>query len=359
MAGAPKTAGGGETLLELRDLKTHFFTDEGVARAVDGVSYEVRRGETLGVVGESGCGKSVTALSVMRLIPDPPGRIVAGSIHFEGKNLATLPEPEMRRIRGNRIGMIFQEPMTSLNPVFTVGDQIIEAVVLHRGLSKAEARGRAIEMLRKVGIPSPESRVDDYPHQMSGGMRQRVMIAMALSCDPQLLIADEPTTALDVTIQAQILDLMRKLQEELGMSMLLITHDLGVVAQNAHHVAVMYAGRVVEYCDAREMFGNPRHPYTVGLFRSIPRLGARAARLDTIPGVVPSALEFPDGCRFHNRCPFAEPKCSTEEPALRPIAPGHTVACHFAEKVTLAEWQRLSAAGAGAGAGPGPAPREV
>jgi oligopeptide/dipeptide ABC transporter ATP-binding protein len=359
MAEAPKPTGG-ETLLELRDLKTHFFTDEGVARAVDGVSYVVKRGETLGVVGESGCGKSVTALSVMRLIPDPPGKIVQGHILFEGKDLATLPESEMRRVRGNRIGMIFQEPMTSLNPVFTVGDQIVEAVVLHRGLSKQQARARAVEMLRRVGIPSPESRVDDYPHQMSGGMRQRVMIAMALSCDPQLLIADEPTTALDVTIQAQILDLMRALQSEMGMSILLITHDLGVVAQNAHHVAVMYAGRVVEYSDVREVFGNPRHPYTVGLFRSIPRLGADVERLDTIPGVVPSALEFPAGCRFHNRCPFAEPKCSTEEPALRAIAPGHTVACHFAEKVSLAEWQRLSAAGAGAnagGVGPASAPR--
>jgi peptide/nickel transport system ATP-binding protein/oligopeptide transport system ATP-binding protein len=344
MAEASKAAGSGETLLALRDVKTYFFTDEGVARAVDGVSYEVKRGETLGVVGESGCGKSVSALSVMRLIPDPPGRITQGSILFEGKDLVTLPEEEMRKIRGNRIGMIFQEPMTSLNPVFTVGDQIVEAVVLHRGVSSDEARGHAIEMLRRVGIPSPESRVDDYPHQMSGGMRQRVMIAMALSCDPRLLIADEPTTALDVTIQAQILELMRKLQDELGMSMLLITHDLGVVAQNAHHVAVMYAGKVVEYSDTREVFGNPRHPYTVGLFRSIPKLGVKVARLDTIPGVVPSALEFPAGCRFHNRCPFAEDRCRTDEPALREIAPGHTVACHFAEQVTLDAWKRKAAA---------------
>jgi oligopeptide/dipeptide ABC transporter ATP-binding protein len=343
MAEASKAAGGGETLLELRDLKTHFYTDEGVAKAVDGVSYVVQRGETLGVVGESGCGKSVTALSVMRLIPDPPGRIVHGSILFEGRNLVDLPAEEMRKIRGNRIGMIFQEPMTSLNPVFTVGDQIVEAVVLHRGVSYEEARGHAVEMLRKVGIPSPESRVDDYPHQMSGGMRQRVMIAMALSCDPRLLIADEPTTALDVTIQAQILELMRKLQDELGMSMLLITHDLGVVAQNAQHVAVMYAGKVVEYSRTREVFGNPRHPYTVGLFRSIPRLGVKVAKLDTIAGVVPSALEFPAGCRFHNRCPFAEERCTTDEPALREIAPGHTVACHFAERVTQEEWARRAA----------------
>ena len=269
MAEGGKAAGTGGDLLELRDLKTYFYTDEGVARAVDGVSYVVKRGETLGVVGESGCGKSVTALSVMRLIADPPGKIVQGKILFEGTDLVTLPGEEMRRIRGNRIGMIFQEPMTSLNPVFTVGDQIIEAVVLHKGVSYQEGRDRAIEMLRKVGIPSPESRVDDYPHQMSGGMRQRVMIAMALSCDPDLLIADEPTTALDVTIQAQILELMRKLQDELGMSILLITHDLGVVAQNAQHVAVMYAGKVVEYSNTREVFANPRHPYTVGLFRSI------------------------------------------------------------------------------------------
>jgi oligopeptide/dipeptide ABC transporter ATP-binding protein len=346
MAEAAEPAGEGEDLLVLADLKTHFFTDEGVARAVDGVSYVVKRGETLGVVGESGCGKSVTALSVMRLIPDPPGRIVAGSIRFEGKDLASLSDEEMRMVRGNRIGMIFQEPMTSLNPVFTVGDQIIEAVMLHRKASYDDARGRAIEMLRLVGIPSPESRVDDYPHQMSGGMRQRVMIAMALSCDPRLLIADEPTTALDVTIQAQILELMRRLQDELGMSMLLITHDLGVVAQNAHHVAVMYAGKVVEYSGTREVFGNPRHPYTVGLFRSIPRLGVKVARLDTIPGTVPSALEFPEGCRFHNRCPFAVERCSREEPALREIAPGHTVACHFAEEVSLAGWEQRSAASA-------------
>jgi oligopeptide/dipeptide ABC transporter ATP-binding protein len=351
MAEAAKAAAAGETLLELRDLKTHFYTDEGVARAVDGVSYVVKSGETLGVVGESGCGKSVTALSVMRLIPDPPGKIVQGQILFEGQDLGKLSDEEMRKIRGNRIGMIFQEPMTSLNPVFTVGDQIIEAVVLHRGMSYDEAREHAIGMLRKVGIPSPESRVDDYPHQMSGGMRQRVMIAMALSCDPRLLIADEPTTALDVTIQAQILELMRGLQDELGMSILLITHDLGVVAQNAQHVAVMYAGKVAEYSNTAEVFRNPRHPYTVGLFRSIPKLGVKMHRLDTIPGTVPSALEFPAGCRFHNRCPFATEKCTVEEPALLEIAPGHTVACHYSDQVTLAEWEKRSAAGEGADAG--------
>jgi oligopeptide/dipeptide ABC transporter ATP-binding protein len=351
MAEAAKAAGRGETLLELRDLKTYFYTDEGVAKAVDGVSYVVKSGETLGVVGESGCGKSVTALSVMRLIPDPPGRIVQGSILFEGRDLGKLSDESMRKIRGNRIGMIFQEPMTSLNPVFTVGDQIIEAVVLHRGMSYDEARAHAVEMLRKVGIPSPESRVDDYPHQMSGGMRQRVMIAMALSCDPRLLIADEPTTALDVTIQAQILELMRRLQDELGMSILLITHDLGVVAQNAQHVAVMYAGKVAEYSTTAEVFRNPRHPYTVGLFRSIPKLGVKVHKLDTIPGTVPSALEFPAGCRFHNRCPFATERCTVEEPELKEIAPGHTVACHYSDQVTLAEWEKRSAAGAGAGVG--------
>jgi oligopeptide/dipeptide ABC transporter ATP-binding protein len=347
MAGGP--AGGSDALLRLEDLKTHFYTDEGVAKAVDGVSYQVQRGETLGVVGESGCGKSVTALSVMRLIPDPPGRIVGGRILFDGVDLASLDDEGIRKIRGNRIGMIFQEPMTSLNPVFTVGDQIMEAVLLHKGVSRAEARAHAIEMLRKVGIPSPESRVDDYPHQMSGGMRQRVMIAMALSCDPQLLIADEPTTALDVTIQAQILDLLRKLQQELGMSVLLITHDLGVVAQNAHSVAVMYAGKVVEYSHTKEVFANPRHPYTVGLFRSIPRLGVKVRRLDTIPGTVPSALEFPSGCRFRNRCPFATDRCTAEEPALREIAPGHTAACHYAEEVTLEKWESKARAAAGTG----------
>ena len=338
-------------LLSVNDLETRFYTRDGVVKAVNGVTFNLAAGETLGLVGESGCGKSVSALSVMRLIPDPPGRIVEGSVIFEGRDLVRLPDEEMRKIRGNRIGMIFQEPMTSLNPVFTVGDQIIEAVVLHRQASYEEARDRAIEMLRLVGIPSPESRVDDYPHQMSGGMRQRVMIAMALSCDPRPLIADEPTTALDVTIQAQILELMGGLQRELGMSILLITHDLGVVAQYAHHVAVMYAGKVVEYSDTREVFRNPRHPYTVGLFRSIPKLGVKVAKLDTIPGTVPSALEFPAGCRFHNRCPFSVQRCETEEPVLRSIAPGHTVACHFAEDVTLKEWERKAAAGEGSFAG--------
>ncbi|MCE9636367.1 MAG: ABC transporter ATP-binding protein [Planctomycetes bacterium] len=334
-----------QPLLELRDLKTWFWTDEGVAKAVDGVSYSIHPGETLGVVGESGCGKSVTALSVMRLIPDPPGKIAGGQILLKGEDLVTLPEAQMRKVRGRRIGMIFQEPMTSLNPVFTIGDQIAEAVLLHQGVSKAEAWDRAIEMLRRVKIPSPERRVEEYPHQMSGGMRQRVMIAMALSCDPELLIADEPTTALDVTIQAQILHLLRELQREMGMSVLLITHDLGVVAQTAHHVAVMYAGKVVEYSRTRELYKNPRHPYTVGLFQSIPKLGHLRKRLDVIPGVVPSALAFPKGCRFSNRCPFATPLCTAEEPQLREIgttSETHTVACHHWENVSGSAWSELS-----------------
>ena len=332
-------------LLELRGLRTWFYTDEGIAKAVDGVDYAIPAGQTLGVVGESGCGKSVTALSIMRLIPDPPGKIVDGQILLRGKDLTRIPLDEMRKIRGNQIGMIFQEPMTSLNPVFTVGDQIGEAVILHQGASKREARERAIEMLRRVRIPSPEKRVDEYPHQLSGGMRQRVMIAMALVCDPDLLIADEPTTALDVTIQAQILTLIRELQEEMGMSVLLITHDLGVVAQTAHHVCVMYAGKVVERAATRELFKRPHHPYTVGLFRSIPKLGQRVDRLDTIPGMVPSALEFPKGCRFNNRCPFKTDECVTDEPLLREIGTPeepHQVACHHAEQVTGEEWHRRS-----------------
>jgi peptide/nickel transport system ATP-binding protein len=347
-----------QPLLELRNLKTWFYTDEGIARSVDGVSYSILPGETLGCVGESGCGKSVTALSIMRLIPDPPGKIVEGQVLLEGADLVKLPEEQMRKVRGNKIGMIFQEPMTSLNPVFTIGDQIAEAVILHQHVGRREAKDRAIEMLRRVKIPSPEKRVDEYPHQMSGGMRQRVMIAMALSCDPKLLIADEPTTALDVTIQAQILTLIRELQDQFGMSVLLITHDLGVVAQTAHHVNVMYAGKVVERAATRELFKNPRHPYTVGLFRSIPKLGQKLKRLDVIPGVVPSALEFPSGCRFRNRCPFATERCAAEEPPLREIgavssATGaveqHHVACHYAEEVTPAEWHRRAAEKATAG----------
>ncbi|MBI3273504.1 MAG: ABC transporter ATP-binding protein [Planctomycetes bacterium] len=317
-------------LLELRDLRTYFRTDDGVVKAVDGVSYTIPRGKTLGVVGESGCGKSVTALSILRLVQTPPGRIEGGEIVFNGQDLLKLSEREMRKIRGNKISMIFQEPMTSLNPVFTVGNQIAEAVILHQGLSRSAAREKTIDMLRRVKIPSPELRVDDYPHQMSGGMKQRVMIAMALACNPDLLIADEPTTALDVTIQAQILELMKELQQEFQMSILIITHDLGVVAELADYVAVMYAGKIVEYADVRELFSNFRHPYTEGLFKSKPRLGAMKERLDVIPGMVPNPLHFPTGCKFNPRCPKVIARCPQEEPQLREIAPGHLVSCWVA-----------------------------
>ncbi len=320
-------------ILEVRDLQTWFFTEDGVAKAVDDVSYAIKPGEILAVVGESGCGKSVTALSIMRLIPDPPGRIVGGKIFFQGKDLASLSEHEMRKIRGNEISMIFQEPMTSLNPVFTVGDQIMEAILLHRGVNKAKAREIAIEMLDRVGIPSPAARIDEYPHQMSGGMRQRVMIAMALSCEPSLLIADEPTTALDVTIQAQILDLIRGLQKTMGMSVLLITHDLGVVAEMADDVVVMYAGKIVETGDVRTLFKHYIHPYTEGLFGSLPSIGAPHQRLQTIQGNVPPPYDFPSGCHFRDRCPIAEPRCGQEEPPLIEVAPGHQVACHLRTSV--------------------------
>ncbi|HEY8486752.1 MAG TPA: ABC transporter ATP-binding protein [Limnochordales bacterium] len=320
-------AGPGDVLLDVRDLRTYFFTDEGVLKAVDGVSFQVLRGSTLGILGESGCGKSVTSLSILRLIPQPPGRIVGGQILFEGRDLLRLREPEMRRIRGNEIAMIFQEPMTSLNPVFTVGDQIMEAIVLHQRVSRSEARRRAIEMLRLVGIPSPERRVDDYPHQMSGGMRQRVMIAMALACHPKLLIADEPTTALDVTIQAQILDLMARLQQELGTAIMLITHNMGVIAEMARHVVVMYAGKVVEATDVVSLFRRPRHPYTVALLESMPRLDQRRERLKAIEGSVPPLHRMPSGCRFHPRCEFAREICRQLEPPPLPVAPGHVAAC--------------------------------
>ncbi len=316
-----------ERLLEVRGLKTYFYTEDGVVPAVDGVDFALNKGETLGIVGESGCGKSVTSLSIMRLIPDPPGKIVDGEIIFEGSNLLKKAEAEMRNIRGNDISMIFQEPMTSLNPVFTIGDQIMEAIILHQRLSKADARKRAIEMLRLVGIPSPERRVDEYPHQLSGGMRQRVMIAMALSCNPKLLIADEPTTALDVTIQAQILDLMRKLRDEFGTAIMLITHDLGVVAELAERVVVMYAGKIVEQADVKPQFGNPLHPYTVGLLGSIPKLTEQQERLQVIEGVVPHPAFMPKGCRFHPRCKEAREICKVEEPELMEQEPGHLVAC--------------------------------
>lgn len=320
-----------EVLLELKELRTYFKTDEGLAKSVDGVSYKILKGKTLGVVGESGCGKSVTAMSILRLIPMPPGQIAGGQILLEGRDLVPISEDEMRKIRGNQIAMIFQEPMTSLNPVYTVGDQIMESIILHQGKTKAEAREMAIGALGLVGIPAPEKRIDEYPHQMSGGMKQRVMIAMALVCRPKLLIADEPSTALDVTIQAQILDLMRRLQKELGMSILLITHDLGVVAEMSDHVAVMYGGKVVEYADVTSLFEHPKHPYTIGLFNSLPSLGPRKDRLDTIPGMVPKPQDFPSGCRFRNRCPLAEKLCETEPP-LKELSPGHTVACHVAHR---------------------------
>ena len=324
-------------LLEVEDLKTHFFTRDGVVRAVDGVSFSIAAGETLALVGESGCGKSVTSLSIMRLIASP-GRVVGGSVRFEGRDLLGLPERDMRKVRGNEISMVFQEPMTSLNPVLTVGRQIAEALVLHRGLPQAEATARAIEMLGLVNIPEPARRAAEYPHQMSGGMRQRVMIAMALACDPKLLIADEPTTALDVTIQAQILDLMRALQAKTGAAILLITHDLGVVAEMAQRVVVMYAGRKVEEAPVDELFERPRHPYTRGLLHSMPRLGAghgSRKRLQEIPGMVPSLREPIAGCAFAERCPHAVDACRAEVPLLEMKTQGHAVACWQADRLPL------------------------
>jgi peptide/nickel transport system ATP-binding protein len=349
-----------DPLVSVENLKTYFYTDSGVVKAVDDVSLTIPRGKTLGLVGESGCGKSVTAMSIIRLI-SPPGRIAGGRITMHGGAdgkataaganaaaaahggaagsgktessvvLSELPEREMRQVRGARISMIFQEPMTSLNPVFTIGAQIMEAITLHQKVGKHEARDRAIEMLRKVKIPEPERRIKDYPHQFSGGMRQRAMIAMALSCTPELLIADEPTTALDVTIQAQILDLLRELQAEVGMSILMITHDLGIVAEMADDVAVMYASKVVEYAPVAELFAHPLHPYTAGLFNSRPEPGKpKEEKLNTIPGMVPSPLRFPSGCKFHPRCAFSQQVCEQDEPALREIRPGHFARCHFA-----------------------------
>ncbi|OFX06444.1 MAG: peptide ABC transporter ATP-binding protein [Alphaproteobacteria bacterium RIFCSPHIGHO2_12_FULL_66_14] len=328
-----------QTILQVDDLQTHFFTAVGTVRAVDGVSYALKSGETLGVVGESGCGKSVSALSILRLVADPPGRIVGGAIRFEGRNLLELSETEMERIRGNEISMIFQEPMTSLNPLFTVGHQVSEAIALHQGLSRREAMDRAVDMLRRVYIPEPERRVHAYPHQLSGGMRQRVMIAMALSCNPKVLIADEPTTALDVTIQAQILDLMRELQETFGTAIVLITHDMGVVAENADRVVVMYAGRKVEEAPAADLFDNPGHPYTKGLLGSIPHLDTaaqsdgRRARLNEIKGMVPSLFDLPPGCSFAPRCGFATDRCRGETPVLEEQRPGHWVACWHADRL--------------------------
>jgi len=319
----------GGHLLEIRGLKTHFATDDGMVRAVDGVDLTIDSGETLGVVGESGCGKTVTALSVLKLIAMPPGQIVGGEILWRGRDLVGCSKQEMRRIRTSEIGIVFQEPMTSLNPVYTVGEQIAEAVRAHEKLGRRTARDKAVEMLRLVRIPNPERRVRDYPHQFSGGMRQRVMIAMALSCNPKLLIADEPTTALDVTIQAQILELLLEMKSRLGMAVMLITHAMGVVAETAQRVAVMYAGKVVEEAPVGELFARPRHPYTQGLIRSIPRLDRadRKVRLEAIPGVVPSLLDLAPGCRFAPRCRFAMAACTRATPALREVGPGHNVAC--------------------------------
>jgi peptide/nickel transport system ATP-binding protein len=321
-----------DVILALEDLKTYFFTDVGVARSVDGVSYEIRRGKTLGVVGESGCGKSVTALSIMGLVPQPPGRIVGGAIKFKGTDLTKLDPESLRKLRGNDIAMIFQEPMTSLNPVYTVGNQIMEGILNHEDVTEEVARERAIEMLRKVGIPSPEIRVDEYPHHMSGGMRQRVCIAMSLACNPELLIADEPTTALDVTIQAQILGLLNELQEEIGMSVLLITHDLGVVAETCDDVVVMYAGKLVEKADVVTLFEQPAHPYTRALFESLPSLEGDPETLPTIPGMVPSAVDFPEGCRFRDRCSFATEACVVQ-PEITDLGNGHLAACHHLDTV--------------------------
>ncbi|MBO8165750.1 MAG: peptide ABC transporter ATP-binding protein [Thermotogae bacterium] len=332
-------------LLEVKGLKTYFHTDDGIVKAVDGVSFEVYSGETLGIVGESGCGKSVTSLSVMRLL-DEKGEIAGGEILFDGKDIRALSDEEMRKMRGNDMAMIFQEPMTALNPVYTIGDQITEAILLHQDVDKETARKMAIDMLRKVGIPEPEKRVDEYPHELSGGMRQRAMIAMSLSCNPKLLFADEPTTALDVTIQAQILELMLELQKEYGMAIVMITHDLGVIAEMAERVVVMYAGKVVEYADVVTLFKDPKHPYTWGLMNAIPRLDEDKDVLYNIPGVVPDPLDFPKGCRFNTRCPLATDKCRTEEPPLVEIEPGHKAACWHIDR--LVEMVKVSRAGEGA-----------
>jgi len=317
-------------LLDIKGLKTHFKTDDGWLHAVDGVDMSIDAGETLCVVGESGCGKSVTAKTVMKLVDMPPGKIVAGQVLWQGRDLVPMDDAGMRQIRAKEIAIIFQEPMTSLNPVYTIGEQIAESVRLHEGLSRAEAMNRAVEMLKLVRIPTPERRVRDYPHQFSGGMRQRVMIAIALACNPKLLIADEPTTALDVTIQAQILDLMQELKDRLGMAVMLITHAMGVVAEVAQRVVVMYAGKVVEEATVEQLFANPRHPYTQGLIRSIPRIDTAAihkVRLEAIPGSVPKLINPAEGCRFAGRCKFAKAECRTATPPLREISPGHKVAC--------------------------------
>ncbi len=347
-----------DPLLDVEDLKTYFYTYEGTVRALEGVSFQIKPGETFGLVGESGCGKSVTALSAMGLVPSPPGKVEGGTIRLRGQDLLELPEKRMRELRGNDIGMIFQEPMTALNPVYTVGDQIAEALVKHKavdakgkpsllsvitgGARREAARDRAVAMLEEVGIPNPERIADQHPHELSGGMRQRVMIAMMMACEPHLLIADEPTTALDVTIQAQILDLMKDLQERTGMAIWLITHDMGVVAETCDRVAVMYAGYIVETGTVEEVFSNPRMPYTIGLLRSIPRVGVRTARLPIIPGNVPNLLHPPSGCRFHPRCPLATAVCRSKVPDLEEVSPGHKVACHHVDQTEGGELPEAS-----------------
>jgi oligopeptide/dipeptide ABC transporter ATP-binding protein len=321
-----------DVVLEVRNLRTYFHTDEGVIPAVDGVDFTLKKGKTLCVVGESGCGKSVTAFTVMRLIPMPPGKVESGEVLYNGKNLVKFTENEMREIRGNEIAMIFQEPMTSLNPVYTIGNQIVEAIIIHQKVKPKEARKRAIKMLEKVGLPDAPKRVDEYPHQMSGGMKQRVMIAMALSCNPEVLIADEPTTALDVTIQAQILDLLKHLKETEGMSIMLITHDLAVVSEVADEVLVMYASKVVENAGVNEVFNDPKHPYTQGLIKAIPQLGNRVDRLNEIPGQVPKPQNYPKGCHFADRCPHVMDICRLKDPGMTEVGNGHLVSCFLYEE---------------------------
>ena len=339
-AAAATVAPAGDIALDVKDLQTWFYTRQGIVKAVDGVSFNLRKGETLGIVGESGCGKSITALSVMRLVPDPPGRIIGGRVTLDGRDLLDLDEAEMRLVRGNDISMIFQEPMTSLNPVLTIGYQIAEALILHRDMSRTEALSRAVEMLDMMRIPEPAQRAREYPHQLSGGMRQRAMIAMALACNPKVLIADEPTTALDVTIQAQILDLIVRLQQELGTAVILITHDLGVVAETTQRIIVMYAGRKVEEADVVPLFSNPMHPYTHGLMASVPRLAIMsgadadaAERLEEIPGIVPPLNNLPPGCAFAPRCRFADDRCRAEYPPYQEKQPGHWAACWHSERL--------------------------
>lgn len=322
-----------DLLLQVKDLKTYFYTDDGVVKAVDGIDFTIKKGETLGMVGESGCGKSVSALSILQLVQDPPGKIINGEIWFKGEDLLKKKSEKMRKIRGNDISMIFQEPMTSLNPVYTIGEQISEAIILHQKLNKEKALKKTIEMLKLVGIPSPEKKVHEYPHELSGGQRQRAMIAMALSCNPDLLIADEPTTALDVTIEAQILELIKKLKDEIGMAVLMITHDLGVIAEVSDYVVVVYAGKAVEYADVISIFKNPKHPYTIALQKSIPQLTDKPGRkLEVIKGNIPDPLALPYGCKFHPRCKFAIDLCKNKEPELEKIGDNHIVRCWMYNK---------------------------